>query len=81
MRARSKRSKSMPTERARPRRGPRTLKTYRLDADTIAAVQEILGAATAVDAIETALDMVVFRHELVAGTQAMLSAGSRPMRR
>jgi hypothetical protein len=31
----------------------------------------VLGAATATEAIETALDMVMLRHELVAGTKAM----------
>ena len=38
----------------------------------LAAAQRILGAATATETIETALDMVVFREELVAGTRAML---------
>lgn len=67
-----KRSKPAAPARARPRRSAKTPKTYRLDARTIAAAQEILGAATATEAIETALDMVVFRRELVDGTRAML---------
>jgi hypothetical protein len=80
MRESAKRSKSIPTGHARPRRGARTLKTYRLDAETVAVAQGILGAATAVEAIEAALDMVVFRHELVAGTRAMLGTDGRPTR-
>jgi len=56
----------------RTRRSTKTPKTYRLDERTIAAAREILGAATATEAIETALDMVVFRQELVDGTRAML---------
>lgn len=63
-----------------PRRSAKVPKTYRLDARTIAAAQEILGAATATEAIETALDMVVFRQELVAGTRAMLGTVLRPPR-
>lgn len=47
-------------------------KTYRLSEGKIAAAQAILGAPTATAAIETALDMVVFRRELVDGTAAML---------
>lgn len=47
-------------------------KTYRLSTSKIAAAREILGAPTATAAIEEALDMVVFRKELVDGTAAML---------
>ena len=47
-------------------------KTYRLTLSKLAAAQRILGTATATEAIETALDMVVFRQELVDGTAAML---------
>lgn len=47
-------------------------KTYRLTPSKLAAAQRILGVATATEAIETALDMVVFRQELVDGTAAML---------
>ena len=47
-------------------------KTYRLSEGKIAAAQAILGAPTATAAIESALDMVVFRRELVDGTSAML---------
>ena len=47
-------------------------KTYRLSEAKIAAARRILGVDTATAAIETALDMVVFRKELVDGTAAML---------
>jgi hypothetical protein len=47
-------------------------KTYRLTPSKLAAAQRILGTSTATEAIETALDMVVFRQELMTGTQAML---------
>jgi hypothetical protein len=57
--------------RSRPRE-QKVSKTYRLTPSKLAAAQRILGAATATETIETALDMVVFREELVAGTQAML---------
>ena len=47
-------------------------KTYRLSESKIAAARAILGVDTATAAIETALDMVVFRKELIDGTAAML---------
>ena len=47
-------------------------KTYRLSPRKVAAAQRILGTPTATETIETALDMVVFREELMEGTQAML---------
>jgi hypothetical protein len=53
-------------------REPKVAKTYRLSARKIAAAREALGSPTATAAIETALDMVVFRRELVDGTAAML---------
>lgn len=53
-------------------------KTYRLTPSKLAAAQRILGATTATETIETALDMVVFREELVAGTRAMLGVELEP---
>ena len=47
-------------------------RTYRLAPGKVAAAQRVLGAATATEAIETALDLVLFRRELVQGTRAML---------
>lgn len=46
-------------------------KTYRLSPAKIARAQKILGAATATATIEQALDLVVFRRELVEGTLAL----------
>ncbi len=64
----------------RPRRSRerKVSKTYRLTPAKLAAAQRILGAKTATEAIETALDMVVFRQELVDGTQAMSGVDLRP---
>jgi len=53
----------------RDRKVPRT---YRLAPGKVAAAQRALGAATATEAIETALDLVLLRRELVRGTRAML---------
>ena len=46
-------------------------KTYRLSPRRIALAQAILGAPTATATIEEALDLVVFRRELIDGTRAM----------
>jgi len=47
-------------------------KSYRLEPGKIAAARSALGAPTDTAAIEMALDMVVFRKELMNGTAAML---------
>jgi len=47
-------------------------RTYRLAPEKVAAAQRALGSATATEAIETALELVLFRRELIAGTRAML---------
>ncbi len=66
LRARKSRSGARrPVERKVP-------KTFRLTPGKLAAAQRILGTATATETIETALDMVVFRQELLDGTRAML---------
>ena len=46
-------------------------KTFRLDPRKISAAQRILGARTQTEAIEEALDMVIFRDQLVEGTERM----------
>ena len=46
-------------------------KTYRLSARKIAAARKVLGTATDTATIEEALDLVLFRKELVEGTEAM----------
>jgi hypothetical protein len=53
-------------------------KTFRLPPSKITAAQRALGAATAPEAIETALDPVVFRRELVRGTEAMFGVRITP---
>ncbi len=58
-------------KRPRTRSSGKVSKTYRLTPAKLTAAQRILGAATATETIETALDMVVFRNELIAGTRAM----------
>ncbi len=61
----------MPTapKRARPK-ARKVARTFRLTPGKVEAAQKILGASTATDTIETALDMVVFRRELVQGVEA-----------
>lgn len=46
-------------------------KTYRLAPERIKAAQRILGTATATETIEQALDMIVFREELMAGVRSL----------
>jgi hypothetical protein len=56
----------------RPRREARVSRTYRLPLSKLRAAKRALGAATATEAIERALDLAVFQRELVDGTRAML---------
>ncbi len=53
-------------------------RTYRLTPEKVTKAQRILGARTATETIETALDMVVFRRDLVRGTAAMLGVHIDP---
>jgi len=46
-------------------------RTYRLPLTKLKAAKRALGAATATETIERALDLVVFQHELIDGTRAM----------
>jgi hypothetical protein len=59
------------TRSSRPEKTRKELKSFRLDPDRIRAAQRALGTATATETIETALDMVVFRQELLDGLAAM----------
>jgi hypothetical protein len=54
------------------RREERVSRTFRLPLSKLKAAQRALGAATATEAIERALDLAVFQRELVDGTKAML---------
>jgi hypothetical protein len=53
------------------RREERVSRTYRLRLSKLHAAQKALGAATATETIERALDLVVFQRELIDGTRAM----------
>ena len=57
-------------KRATPRER-RVSRTYRLPLSKLAAAKRALGATTATETIERALDLVVFQRELVDGTRAM----------
>ena len=53
-------------------REERVSRTYRLPLSKLSAAKKALGAATATETIERALDLVLFQRELVDGTRAML---------
>jgi hypothetical protein len=65
-------------ETRRTSRDRKVPKTYRLSPAKVAAAQRILGTPTATETIEAALDLVVFRDELVAGTRALLGTDIAP---
>jgi hypothetical protein len=68
-------SDRMPDRAGRKRSSPReqrVSRTYRLPLSKLRAAKRALGAATATEAIERALDLAVFQRELVDGTRAML---------
>jgi hypothetical protein len=71
----------MPNRAGRKRSAPReqrVSRTYRLPLSKLRAAKRALGAATATEAIERALDLAVFQRELVDGTQAMLGIEIAP---
>ena len=59
-------------------REARVSRTYRLPLSKLKAAQRALGAATATEAIEKALDLAVFQRELVDGTRAVLGVEITP---
>ena len=62
-----------------PARGARKVpRTYRLDPDMLAAAQRILGTATATETLEQALDLVIFRRELMDGTRNLFGLVIHP---
>lgn len=66
---------SMPATTAPKRssaREQRVSRTYRLPLSKLRAAKRALGAATATETIERALDLVVFQRELIDGTRKML---------
>lgn len=58
-------------KRAPHHREQRVSRTYRLPLSKLSAAKRALGAATATETIERALDLVVFQRELIDGTRAM----------
>lgn len=52
--------------------------TRRLSPEKVAAAQRILGTRTATQTIETALDMVVFRKDLLDGSRALFGLTITP---
>ena len=56
------------------KRSRKVSRTFRLTPGRLEAAQKILGTETATATIETALDMVVFREELIEGAEAMFGA-------
>ena len=64
----------MPTptgRKRRPTRKQRVPRTYRLPLAKLRAAKRALGAATATETIERALDLVVFQRKLIDGTRSM----------
>jgi hypothetical protein len=59
-------------------REQRVSRTYRLPLSKLSAAKRALGAATATEAIERALDLVVFQRALLDGTRAMLGVRITP---
>ncbi|NOT56385.1 MAG: hypothetical protein HOP18_17440 [Deltaproteobacteria bacterium] len=57
---------------------PKMTRTFRLTPKKVVAAQRVLGTKTATETIETALDLIVFRQKLVAGTAAMLGVDLVP---
>ena len=65
-----KRKRPSPRKTASQVSEPKVAMSYRLSPDRIARAQRILGTPTATATIEEALDMVVFRRELIDGVEA-----------
>ena len=65
-------------QKSAPRVRTKVPRTYRLTPATVAAAQRALGARTATEAIEVALDLVLFRQELVRGTAAIAGTHIEP---
>jgi hypothetical protein len=59
------------TRRTRSSQEQRVSRTYRLPLSKVSAAKRALGAATATETIERALELVVFQRELIDGTRSM----------
>lgn len=58
--------------------GRKVWKSVRLSQEALTRAKRLLGAATETDAIEQALHLVAFRHEVIAGVRRL--AGARNLR-
>lgn len=56
----------------------RVSRTYRLPLSKLSAAKRALGAATATETIERALDLIVFQRALIDGTRSMLGIEITP---
>ncbi len=65
-------SKLAQKSRVAPLAEKKVLRTFRLAPGKVTAAQRILGTVNATETVEMALDLVVFRSELVRGTKALL---------
>jgi Arc/MetJ family transcription regulator len=73
----------VPVEKAsarRPSREGKVRKEFWLDQETLRRAQKILGTATKRETVETALDLIVFRRELLDGLQALSGLQIDPLR-
>jgi hypothetical protein len=59
------------SRKRKPPREARVPRTFRLRLSKLQAAKKALGAANATEAIETALDLAVFRRDLIEGTRRM----------
>ncbi len=69
------------TTKARTKVGARerrVSRTYRLPLSKLEAAQRALRTSTATDTIEKTLELIVFQHALIKGTQAMLGVAIEP---
>jgi len=64
----------------RPSREGKVRKELWLDLETLRRAQTILGTATERETVEAALDMIVFRRELLDGVRALTGLQIDPIR-
>jgi hypothetical protein len=73
----------MPSSKStkRPKRSAPVRKNFRLDQGRLDAAREALGARTDTEAIERALDLILFRKELVDGVDVLVGTTIEPFGR
>jgi hypothetical protein len=67
--------------RNNPKKQASVRKNFRLDQARLDAARAALGARTETEAIETALDLILFRQELVDGVDALVAVPIEPFDR